>query len=75
MCRGSISLDLICVPEAARGTGMAYVQIRGVHAYFAELKERSLGVSEPENRPYGMRDFKVVDPDGNRLCFGESTVG
>lgn len=74
VCRGSINLDVICVTEVARGTAMAYVQIRGVDAYFAELKGRGLGVSEPEDRPYGMRDFEVVDPDGNRLSFGEPTV-
>ena len=25
----------------------------------------------PEDKVYGMRELVVVDPDGNRLCFGQ----
>jgi hypothetical protein len=25
---------------------------------------------EPADQPYGMRDFIVLDPDGNHLTFG-----
>ncbi|WP_424931467.1 glyoxalase superfamily protein [Amaricoccus macauensis] len=25
--------------------------------------------------PYGMREFEIVDPDGNRLCFGQPLDG
>jgi hypothetical protein len=32
-------------------------------------------MEEPANRPYGMRDFDIVDVDSNQLCFGESTTG
>jgi hypothetical protein len=32
-------------------------------------------IKAPENYAYGMRDFDVVDPDGNQLTFGmESPV-
>ena len=71
VCRGSISLDLISAPEGRRGTAMAYIQVSGVDEYFSELKRKNLSVSAPQDRPYGMRDFEVVDPDGNRLAFGE----
>jgi uncharacterized glyoxalase superfamily protein PhnB len=54
---------------------MAYIQIRGVDAYFAELKGRNVELSELADRSYGMRDFEVVDPFGNRLAFGEPTTG
>jgi len=74
VCRDSISLDLISIPQGRRGTAMVYIQLSGVDAYFSELKARSLDLSAPEDRPYGMRDFEVVDPDGNRLAFGEPTA-
>lgn len=74
VCRDSISLDLISMPEGRRGTAMAYVQLSGVDAYFSELKARKLDLHEPGDRSYGMRDFEVVDPDGNRLAFGEPIV-
>jgi uncharacterized glyoxalase superfamily protein PhnB len=64
VCRDSISLDLISAPEGRRGTAMAYIQLSGVDAYFSEVKERNCSVGELQDRPYGMRDFEVVDPDG-----------
>jgi len=27
-------------------------------------------VREPQTTVYGMREFELMDPDGNRLCFG-----
>lgn len=70
VCRDAISLDLIGAGRQ-RGTAMAYIQLRGVDAYFAELKARGVAVSDLATRDYGMRDFEVIDPDGNRLAFGE----
>lgn len=71
VCRDHISLDLISLPEGRRGTAMTYIQPSGVDTYFSELKGRNVASSEPGDRPYGMRDFEVIDPDGNRLAFGE----
>jgi catechol 2,3-dioxygenase-like lactoylglutathione lyase family enzyme len=75
VCRDSISLDLINVPAQRCGTAMVYVQIAGVDAYFAELKRRAVDAGDVGDRPYGMRDFEVSDPDGNRLAFGEPVAG
>jgi catechol 2,3-dioxygenase-like lactoylglutathione lyase family enzyme len=75
VCRDSISLDLIATPAERRGTAMAYIQLSGVDAYFSELKGRNVDSSELADRPYGMRDFEVVDSSGNRLAFGEPAVG
>ena len=60
------------LPKA--GSGDAYVGLKGVESYFAELKARQVPLGELADRPYGMRDFPVKDPDGNRLVFGESTI-
>jgi catechol 2,3-dioxygenase-like lactoylglutathione lyase family enzyme len=32
-------------------------------------------VCEPEDQPYGMREFWVRDPDGHVLIFGHDTTG
>jgi len=74
VCRDSISLDLIACPPKT-GPALAYIQLTGVDEYFSELRQRDVDLSELEDRPYGMRDFEVVDPSGNRLAFGEPTVG
>ena len=71
VCRDSISLDLIAMPPQRQGTAMAYVQVRGVDAYFSELRARDVSASDLGDRDYGTRDFEVVDPSGNRLAFGE----
>lgn len=73
VCRDSIALDLIASPVDRQGTAMAYVQLSGVDVYFSELKQRNVALSDIANRPYGMRDFEVIDPCGNRLAFGEPT--
>jgi catechol 2,3-dioxygenase-like lactoylglutathione lyase family enzyme len=74
VCRDSISLDLVLMHDGRRAGTMAYIRLSDVDAYHLELKSRDLAVSEPQDRPYGMRDFEVVDPDGNRLAFGESAL-
>ncbi len=30
-------------------------------------------MNAPKDYPYGMRDFNVLDLDGNELCFGMQT--
>jgi catechol 2,3-dioxygenase-like lactoylglutathione lyase family enzyme len=71
VCRDAISLDLISMPPESRGTAMAYVAVAGVDAYYEALTARGVDASAIGDRDYGMRDFEVVDPDGNRLAFGE----
>jgi len=74
VCRGRISISLML--DAGRaGSGEAYVELKGVNAYHAELQGRNVTVGELADRVYGMRDFELIDPSGNRLVFGEPTVG
>jgi catechol 2,3-dioxygenase-like lactoylglutathione lyase family enzyme len=73
VCRGAISVNLTLEPTKA-GRGEAYVELSGVDAYCDELRARSVEWGELNDRPYGMRDFAITDPDGNRLVFGEPTV-
>ena len=75
VCRDSISIDLVVAPTGNAGTAMAYVQVQGIDAYYAEVTTRGTLVGGLGDRPYGMRDFEVIDPDGNRLAFGESAPG
>lgn len=57
------------------GGGGVYLFCDAVDQYFAELNTRGARIgSHPQDYAYGMRDFWVQDPDGNRLSFA-STVG
>ena len=45
--------------------------VTDVDALYRELKARGAkALSEPEDYPWGMRNFSIHALDGNRLCFG-----
>jgi catechol 2,3-dioxygenase-like lactoylglutathione lyase family enzyme len=73
VCRGVVGINLTLEPSDA-GSGEAYVELQGVDAYYEELLARNVEVGELHDRPYGMRDFALIDLDGNRLVFGEPTL-
>jgi predicted enzyme related to lactoylglutathione lyase len=54
------------------GGGTVYIFCaEPVDAYHAELTSRGATlIAPPKTCAYGMRDFIVVDPDGNQLAFG-----
>ena len=59
---------------AERAPGEAFVIVREVDELFERVKSAGAEVIfEVGDRPYGMRDFMVADPDGNRLSFGLPT--
>jgi uncharacterized glyoxalase superfamily protein PhnB len=42
---------------------------------YAELAERGANILKPpQDYPYGMRDFDVLDPDGNQVTFGMQSL-
>jgi uncharacterized glyoxalase superfamily protein PhnB len=54
------------------GTARAYVRMHGVDANYEQLRTAGVTVAvEIGDRPYGLRDFGVLDPSGNELDFGE----
>lgn len=74
VCRDSVALDLIASPKGVRSSAMAYIQVAGVDELHAELQGRGVPTSGLADRDYGMRDFEVVDPFGNRIAFGQPLV-
>jgi uncharacterized glyoxalase superfamily protein PhnB len=55
------------------GAGHVCIDCDEVDAYYVSVREKGADISAPlDNRPYGMRDFAVDDPDGNTLVFGKS---
>jgi uncharacterized glyoxalase superfamily protein PhnB len=76
--RDNVAIHLQAARETKRqpGQGAINVFVTGVDVLYRELKSRGARtMEEPADRPYGMRDFDIVDLDGNQLCFGESTTG
>ena len=61
-------------PEVHGYRGGAYFEVEDPDGLFEELDGRGAKIHyAPEDRPYGMRDFSVADPEGFSLCFGRST--
>jgi predicted enzyme related to lactoylglutathione lyase len=77
MRREAVRIGLMrATPEWPPGIGRLYAFVRGIEALFASVE----GAIAPAGgkviealapRPYGLKDFAISDPDGNRLGFGE----
>ena len=73
LCRDEVALHLLSASQTSRlsGNGGICVFVRDVDAVYAELAARGARiVKPPQNYDYGMRDFDLIDLDGNQLTFG-----
>lgn len=75
---GRVELMLVAA-EAPFGSR----QVRDVILYFypgqiealhAELSQQGFPVSELSDTFYGMKEFRLEDPDGYELCFGQAVA-
>ena len=70
---GAVSLHLSGHSIYGRpvGGGTVCICCDEIDGYYAELKKKGAEMkSTPKDYPYGMREFTVVDLDGNFLFFG-----
>ena len=79
--RDGATIHLKCAPklEAERAHRRsnehldAYLEVSGIQDLLEELRSRSVPILKPlEERPWGVFDFYVEDPDGYILCFAET---
>jgi uncharacterized glyoxalase superfamily protein PhnB len=72
MDRDSVRVLLVARGQTHRGIGSCYVYVENADALHAELTAKGAAVQgEPVSHPWGLRDFTVLDPEGNRIVFGE----
>ena len=74
--RGGAAIHLQAAADTKRRPGQAamYVFVTGVDALYDELRSRDARILvEPKTYDYGMRDFALIDLDGNQLTFGEAS--
>jgi catechol 2,3-dioxygenase-like lactoylglutathione lyase family enzyme len=72
-CRDGVAIDLIASSKTRRspGNGAVCIEVDDVDAIHAELTRRGAKIlGAPTDSEYGMRDFNVVDLDGNQFTFG-----
>lgn len=70
--RDAVRVLLIARTARHRGIGSAYVYVADADALCAELRSKGANVQgEPVSRPWRLHEFRVLDPEGNQLTFGQ----
>lgn len=72
-CRDDVQVHVIDAAQSDRkpGAGALCIFVDDADAIHAELLKNGARVEQPpQTHAYGMRDFNVVDLDGNRLTYG-----
>lgn len=73
MDRDDVRLLLIARSPSHAGIGSCYVYVRDADALHAELAAKGANVQgEPVSQPWGLRELHVLDPEGNRIGFGQT---
>lgn len=73
MFRDDVTILLVQRTTAMTGIGAFEAYVRDADALHAELVARQARVQgEPVSRPWGLRDFTVLDLEGNRITFAQT---
>lgn len=48
-----------------------YLHVNQIDSLFEYYQQRLFGKIQISNRPWGMREFYIIDPSGNLLKFGQ----
>lgn len=73
MDRDEVRLLLIARTEQHKGIGSCCFYVRDADALHAELVSNGANVQgEPISRPWGLREFHVLDLEGNHLSFAQT---
>jgi catechol 2,3-dioxygenase-like lactoylglutathione lyase family enzyme len=70
--REGLEVHLVLDRPDGRDRGGAYIHARNPDAVHAAWTEAGLPVSDVRDEPWGMREFNVVDPGGNRVRIGRN---
>jgi len=73
MDRDSVRLLLVARTEQHTGIGSCGMYIRDADALYEELQAKGAHIpAPPVSHPWGLREFHVLDPEGNRLSFSQT---
>lgn len=53
-------------------SSVLYLYPENIDAFHAEARRQGLTIPDLETTFYGMREFRIEDPDGNRLWIGQA---
>jgi predicted enzyme related to lactoylglutathione lyase len=73
MDRDRITILLIARTEAHKGIGSFEAYVSNADALYKELLAKGAKIlGPPVSHPWGLREFRVIDPEGNRLTFAQT---
>ena len=52
--------------------GQVYIRTDDIEAWYQFVKSRNLQYKNLEPKPWGQREFSILDPDNNLLTIGQS---
>lgn len=73
-CRLMVDESINAHPPLPRSS-VLYFYPDDIAGYHKQLRENGLDIPELETSFYGMTEFRMQDPDGNRLWIGQRTDG
>jgi predicted enzyme related to lactoylglutathione lyase len=72
MDRDDVRLLLVARTERHKGIGSAYVYVHDADELHAKLRRHGARVQgAPISQPWGLREFRVLDVEGNQITFGQ----
>ncbi|MFT3788971.1 MAG: VOC family protein [Tepidisphaeraceae bacterium] len=72
MDRDRARILLISKTEQHKGIASCYIYVADADTLHAELVAKGANVEAPPvSRPWGLREFRVFDPEGNILTLGQ----
>ena len=71
-CRLMVDQSINVQPEASR-QGVIYLYPDDIVEYHRQVRANGLEIPDLEVTFYGLTEFRLDDPDGNRLWIGENT--
>jgi catechol 2,3-dioxygenase-like lactoylglutathione lyase family enzyme len=70
-CRLMVDESINVPPDAPR-IGVLYLYPDDIAEYHRQARANGVDVPELDTTFYGMREFRIDDPDGNRLWIGQA---
>lgn len=71
-CRLMLDQSINVVPEAPRQS-VIYLYPEDITEYHQQVRESRLDIPDLETTFYGHTEFRLDDPDGNRLWIGQNS--
>lgn len=69
-CRIMVDRSINVHPAAPRQS-VLYLYLDDIEAYHAQVRGSGLAIPDLDTTFYGMTEFRLDDPDGNRLWIGQ----